>query len=130
MIKNRGPSNVAFINLLNYHFPITAIVSILHRLTGVVIFIAIPFVLWLLDLSLHSHNGFHRVELLLTMTWGRVGLWIFLSSLFFHVIAGLKHLLMDVGFGETLPAAKYSSWAVIFIEILVAILLGVWLWPW
>ena len=37
---------------------------------------------------------------------------------------------LDVGFGETLPAAKYSSWAVIFIEILVAILLGVWLWPW
>jgi len=122
------PRNVGVMDLLQYRFPITAIVSILHRISGVLLLIYLPFVLYYLHLSLSGASAFLGVKCVLTETWGAFFLWIFLSAAFFHVIAGVKHLVMDCGLGESLRAAKVSSLIVLLLGILSTMGIGVWLW--
>lgn len=125
-----GPSNISVGDLLRYRFPVTAIASILHRITGVLLFIAIPFVLWSLDCALASAHGFAYLSRSLSSHLGHVLVWLFLSCVSYHVLAGVKHLIMDLGLGETLCASRWMSWLVIVLQIVVMVMLGVWLWVW
>jgi succinate dehydrogenase / fumarate reductase cytochrome b subunit len=124
-MQKKRPVNL---NLTTIKFPIPAIVSILHRVSGVLVFFLIPFILYLVDQSLKSpqyfivlQNDFHNPFLLFIV-------WLFLAGLLFHLIAGIRHLLMDLGWGEDLKAARFSAWCVIVIAIVVILLAGTWLW--
>ena len=111
-----------------FSWPITALSSILHRMTGVLLFFAIPFALWLLERSLTSPAEFTQVKLLLTGPLSQFLLWFVLSGLAYHIIAGIKHLLMDAGIGETLEGGVLASKLVVVLGVLSAIGLGVWVW--
>ncbi|MBK2008481.1 succinate dehydrogenase, cytochrome b556 subunit, partial [Francisella orientalis] len=54
--------------------------------------------------------------------------WLFLSSITYHVYAGVRHMIMDMGFGESMKAAKITSLLVIILGVLSAILWGCYLW--
>ena len=114
-----------FLNLMNMSFPITAIVSILHRITGVVLFLCLPFCLWLLSYSLQSASGFEYMLGLIKLPIYGVITWLAAVCLSFHALAGIRHLFMDIGKGETLVIAKYTAWIVIVLSILNAVYLGV-----
>ena len=116
------------IYLLSYKYPVTAIISIVHRFSGALVFLLIPFLLWLLSQSLSSPEQFIELQSALMGPITKFVLWITLSALLCHLVAGVRHLLMDLGWGETLPAAKKSSWAALIICAILILLTGIWLW--
>ena len=123
MKDNRPVNN----NLLQFHFPLTAIVSICHRISGVVLFISMPFVLWALMKSLESSSSFTTLLQVLSQPLVQLCVWIVCVALIFHLCAGIKHLLMDIGIGETLESAKISVTIMLVVCVLLSLMTGVWL---
>lgn len=116
------------LNLFKFKFPIPAITSILHRLSGVILFLYIPWAMYLLHSSLLSHHSFHDVQYLLQNPWIRLLNWIFLSALALHFVAGIRHIIMDLGWFESVPAGTATAIIVIILSAILIILAGVWLW--
>ena len=127
-MKTNRPTNIGLGSIKSYRFPITAVSSILHRLSGVFLFILIPFLIWALDVSLTSATGLEQVKSILTHGFLSVVVWLFLSAISYHLIAGIRHILMDIGIGESLCIAKATSILVIILGIAAAILWGIWIW--
>ncbi|WP_196138033.1 succinate dehydrogenase, cytochrome b556 subunit [Aliikangiella sp. G2MR2-5] len=123
MNKNR-PVNL---NLGAFKWPITAISSGLHRITGILLFLSIPFWLWALQESFTA-DGFVYVKGLLSGIIAKAIAWLLLSMLAYHIVAGVRHLLMDAGIGETLEGGRRGSYTVLVLGVLSAALIGVWLW--
>lgn len=121
-------SRPVFLNLMKMKFPPMAIVSILHRVSGVLLFIFIPFALYFLQQSLDSSQSFVQLKVLLSTPFMSFLLWVFLSALAYHLLAGIRHILMDFGWGEGLSCARRSAYLLIVLEVIAIILLGVWLW--
>ena len=122
------PTNISITDLMRYQFPVTAISSIFHRVTGVILFIYIPFVLYYLDMTLKSPYGFMAFKECVSHGCGAFFLWLFCSVGVYHFLAGIKHLIMDFGAWESLGSAKVASWGVIVLGLVAAVLLGVWVW--
>ncbi len=115
------------LNLAAFKFPVTSISSILHRISGVLLFLSIPFCLWALQQSL-TPAGFKEVAQVMTGFCAKFIMWLILSMLAYHIIAGVRHLLMDAGIGESLEAGRFGAYFVIALGVVVAIILGVWIW--
>lgn len=123
-IKKR-PINL---NLFAFAFPITAITSIAHRVTGVLLFVAVPLYMWLLDVSLADEAGFAKASTCMSSSGMKLFTWAVLCALAYHFLAGLRHLIMDLGFGESKCVAKLTSKVLIVVSVIVFALLGAWLW--
>jgi len=121
------PSRPKNLNLLTIHFPLPAIISILHRITGVFLLLLIPLALWGLDVSL-TESGFTALSAWFASFYIKALWWILLIPFCFHLIAGVRHLLADIHVGDTLPAGKWSAWLVLVIAALVILLIGIWIW--
>ncbi len=119
-MKSRDPRPVA-LNLFRIRFPVPAVVSILHRLSGLLLFLGIPVAVYLMELSLVDARGFARVQgLLATPALRLFGLsvaWAFSH----HLLAGLRYLLIDLGIGVDRAAARASAWAVNVAAAAVAV---------
>lgn len=124
-MKDTRPKNL---DLLTVHFPLPAITSILHRISGVVIFAGVFVLLWLLAESLSSEAGFRNVQQWLSMPLVKFVVWATLAGLLYHFFAGIKHLVMDVGVGETLEGGRFGALSVIVLSALSIVLAGVWIW--
>jgi len=124
-MKDTRPINLS---LSTIKFPIIAIASILHRISGVILFLLIPLFLWGLDLSLSGQADFARLTTYLENGWLRFIIWGLSVALIYHIIAGLKHLVMDMGHFEALGSAKCMSIIAIVATMIVAVFLGVALW--
>lgn len=125
MKRQQRPVNL---NLFTIHFPIPAIVSILHRITGVVLFLIIPLMLWGFYLSLSSPHDYDAMQQFMASAWMKFFIWILLSAFIYHLIAGIRHLLMDLGIAEELKSGKFSAKLTIIFSIILSILAGIWLW--
>lgn len=124
-MNNQRPKNL---NLLTIRFPIPAIVSILHRISGVILFLFIPVILWGLSLSLSSQQSFDELTQLLTKPWMKFTFWVCLSAFFYHFVAGMRHLLMDIGIGAELKSGRIAAVITILVSAVLIILTGIWLW--
>lgn len=124
MIKKK-PVNL---NLTSIRFPITAIVSILHRLSGLLLFFFIPLVLWLLNSSLVNEASFIQLSDGFTHPFAKFILWALWSAIIYHMMAGFRHLLMDVGIGETRKTSIFSAYLLMAVTIALITLIGIWLW--
>lgn len=124
-MKDKRPINL---NLLTISFPIPAIVSILHRISGVILFILIPFLIWGLYLSLATPQSFDQLTFFLNSPLMKFIIWGFLSSFIYHLIAGVRHLLMDMGIGESLAGGRLGAQLTIIMSVILMILAGIWLW--
>jgi len=122
------PKRPMNLNLWTLKFPPMAIVSIFHRISGVIIFLLLPFMLYLLQLSLKSSASFDDCLMMLSMIEYKFLVWVFLAAFFYHLIAGIRHLMMDLGFGESLNAGRISAILVMLLGVVMTILVGVWLW--
>lgn len=121
IVKNR-PKNL---NLFTIRLPVNAIVSIMHRTSGVVLFLIQPLLLWSLQQSLSGDAGYFRMKGLF-QHWAVKLLVIGLAWAFFHhFYAGLRHLAMDVHCMTTLQKARFSSRVVLWL-VAVSVLLFAW----
>lgn len=116
------------LNLLTIRFPITAIVSILHRISGFFLFLIIPVFLAIVALTLQSPEAFFTVHTCFAHPLTKLILLAFLFALFYHLFAGIRHLFMDGGMGEELKSARFSAGLVIVLAVLLTGLMGVYLW--
>jgi succinate dehydrogenase / fumarate reductase cytochrome b subunit len=121
-------TNIDLMSIKSYNFPITAISSILHRISGVVLIIAIPLAVVGMNYSLAGPSGYEGTVTFLVKGWFSVFFWLFLSSVTYHIYAGVRHMIMDMGFGESMKVAKLTSLLVIILGVFSAILWGCYLW--
>jgi len=120
-IKNNRPKHL---NLLKIHLPITGIASINHRLSGLILFLAIPFSLYLFQLSLTSRTGFTEMLLFLSSPWIKLALVVLLWSFLHHLLAGFRFLLIDQNIGISLSAARKTAWFVVFTAVILTFLIS------
>lgn len=124
-MNHQRPVNL---DLGSLKFPPMAIASILHRISGLVLFLLLPIMMYFLSVSLQSSVSFDNLQTLLTNVYCKVILWAFTAALVYHVLAGFRHVFMDLGFGEHLVTARRSAIILIALAIVLTIFLGVWIW--
>lgn len=124
-MKSQRPVNL---ELTKFSFPLAAIVSILHRISGIFLFAGTAVLLWLLDASLASEERFLALQETLTQPLWQIVIWAVLAALAYHVVAGVRHLLMDVGIGDSLKGGRRSALLTLVLAVILMILAGVWLW--
>ena len=115
-----------FLNLAQIRFPVGAIASIAHRVSGVLLFITLPVIALVLDASLRSEDVFASLRKLLSSPLYVVAATVLVWALVHHVLAGVRHLLMDVGVGSELARARASARLVLLAAPLLALLFLVW----
>lgn len=114
-----------FLNLLQIRLPIAGFMSILHRAGGLLLFLLMPVLLYLLDLSLRSPGGFAAARDGLASPWVRAGLFLLLWALLHHLLAGVRYLLLDIHLGIDRPHFRQTAWLVVITAPLIAgLLLG------
>lgn len=113
--------------VLKYRYPVTAIASILHRISGVILFLFLPLLLWVLHKSLLSPADYQIVSQAFSHPIVITLLWITLAALIYHLIAGIRHMLMDCGFGESLKGGRAGAYLVFVITVILLFIIGVWL---
>jgi succinate dehydrogenase / fumarate reductase cytochrome b subunit len=108
--------------------PISALVSILHRVSGVALIGAIAILLGLLDYSLRSADSFAAVISLLASVPMKLLMLAVLAAFIYHLVAGIRHLVMEFGIGESLEGGRKGAVLVIAFTAIGVVLAGVWLW--
>lgn len=108
--------------------PAAALVSILHRISGVVLFAVVALLLYMLDASLESEQGFADMAAAFDSIPAKLILWASLAALIYHLLAGIRHLFMDLGIGESLEGGRRGAVAVLVLSVILILLVGVWLW--
>lgn len=121
MMTNNRP---VFLNLLQFRFPIGAVMSIGHRVSGVLMALVIPFAIYLLDLSLQGPDGFANAASILGSGMVRFLLFFVLWALMHHLLAGIRHLLIDFDVGVDKESAKKSATLVMIAAPVSAVVLG------
>lgn len=124
-MKDNRPVNL---DINTIQLPITAYVSILHRVSGVAIFVGVAILLCLLDGSLASAESFAATKALLDGFLLKVVVWLVVCGFIYHSAAGVKHLIMDLGIGETLEGGKKGATIVLIGSVVLMLLAGVWIW--
>ena len=117
-----------YLNLFQIRLPIPGIVSIMHRVSGGVLFLFIPFLLTLFEMSLESAQTFARFKTVMshwTFKLIIIGLvWAYLH----HLCAGIRHLALDLDYGTELASARASSNLVLVVSIALTVVAGVLIW--
>ena len=112
-----SPDRPVFLDLARIRFPVGAVASIGHRISGVLLVLVLPFAVWFLQLSLTSDSisiktgGFLFRLAALLLAWAAAH----------HLFAGVRHLLMDVGIGASLAAGRASAYAVLIAAAAVGL---------
>jgi succinate dehydrogenase / fumarate reductase cytochrome b subunit len=102
--------------------------SILHRISGVIMVFAIGILLLTLSTSLSSAEGFASIQECLDGFFFKFIIFGCLSALTYHLLAGVRHLLMDLGHFEELVSGNASAKLIMIIWLAVSAAIGVWLW--
>ncbi len=111
-----------YLNLFRIHLPLAGWVSILHRVSGALLFLALPLGVWTLSVSLSDAAGFQQVAAWLALPLGKLGLLLLIAAFTQHLFAGLRHLALDVHWGVGLQRARQSSLAVMLATLGVTLL--------
>ena len=115
------------LNLL--HLPMPGLVSILHRITGVVMFLfLIPAVLYVLQCTLDSETGFNNWRSIFSAPVVKLIVLGFVWSYLHHLFAGIRYLLLDIQVGTALEPARTSARIVLALGLIATLLVGVRLW--
>jgi len=124
-VKDERPVNL---DISTMRLPITAWASIAHRASGVFIFVGMAVLLWALDASLESPEGFAGLQESLASPLVKLVMWAVVSGLIYHTVAGVKHLVMDMGIGETMEGGVRGVQIVIVVSVVLIVLAGIWIW--
>jgi len=127
----RGPRNITPADLAHYALPLPAKVSILHRASGLLLFLGLPLSLWLFDLSLSSERSYEQFQSFLAHPLARLVVLGLAWGLLHHLCAGIRFLLIDLDVGVEKAGARRGAIAVLAVSLaltaLVALrLFGAW----
>lgn len=128
---SKEKQKIIYLNIKSIKFPITAIASILHRISGFFLFIMIGPILWFIRLSLLSEEKFYIIThfLLKNNYIVKFLIWIIITTLSYHIIFGIRQILMDFRcLNQTLLTGKISAKIVFILVILLSIYIGIYLW--
>jgi succinate dehydrogenase / fumarate reductase cytochrome b subunit len=116
-----------YLNLLKIRLPIGGVISITHRVTGVILVLLLPIAIYLLHISLQSEAAFDKTVRLIGSLAGRIVVlavvWMFAQ----HFFSGIRHLLMDIDVGVDREPARRSAWASVAASVVTLILVGLWI---
>ncbi|PLY15576.1 MAG: succinate dehydrogenase, cytochrome b556 subunit [Sedimenticola sp.] len=123
MTKNRP----VFLDLTQLSFPIPAIMSVGHRASGILMVLAIPFLVYMLDLSLSGAEGFATAQSVFSGWFAKLLMFVLLWALLHHLLAGIRYLLIDFDIFVDKEMGTLSAKAVmvaapilaLFIEVLL-----------
>jgi succinate dehydrogenase / fumarate reductase cytochrome b subunit len=124
-MANNNIKRPVFLNLFRIHLPVTAVLSLAHRGTGVILFLLIPGLIYLLGLSLEGPQGYEQV---LSLVQHPVGRSIFILITWFlahHLFAGIRYLLLDIDIGIDAAHSRRSAWLVIVAGVGVMLMTSV-----
>ncbi|GAA0819764.1 succinate dehydrogenase, cytochrome b556 subunit [Colwellia sp. D2M02] len=124
-MKKQRPVNI---DLTTIKMHPAAKASILHRISGMIMVFAIGILLWTLSISLSSAEGFAQIQGYLDGIFFKFIIFGCLSALTYHLLAGVRHLFMDLGKFEELSSGNATAKLVIFLWLVVSAVIGVWLW--
>jgi succinate dehydrogenase / fumarate reductase, cytochrome b subunit len=120
-IKKKRPKNL---DLATIRQPLPAVLSILHRISGAILFILLPVLLCLFQQSLASPEGYAAVKVLAGGFVFKIlalgVLWMFMH----HFCAGIRYLLLDLHMGVDLQSARFSSKVVFAVSIVLTLIVG------
>lgn len=117
-----------YLDLFRIRLPLPGWVSILHRVSGALLFLFLPLLLWLWQQSLATQESFARFSAVVATPVVKLVLLGLLWAYLHHLCAGFRHLVLDVHIGTELRAARASSAAVFVVSIGLTLLIGVALW--
>lgn len=124
-MNSKRPVNL---DITTIKLPVTAYTSILHRLSGVFLFVVLGVMLYGLELSLSSEESFNFLKEWLASPWIKFLVWLILAAFIYHLIAGVKHLLMDIDIGDGKESGRTGAVVTLVLSFILIILAGVWLW--
>lgn len=127
-VKSNRPVNLPLdlVLAVNMRSPV-AVASILHRISGIVVFLLIPFLLYILQGSLASEESFNAIrDSVFGGIVGRLAVFVTLAGLVYHFFVGLKHLVMDFGIAEELESGRTFAKVVLAIAAAGIALSFVW----
>ena len=101
-----------FLNLFRIRQPVSAVVSILHRISGILMVLALPGLIYLLQTSLSSPEGFSQVVALLDGQIARLFAVLMIWMLAHHLFAGIRFLILDFDVGLTKSVSSKTAWFV------------------
>ena len=113
--------NIQVTDLMRYRLPLPGIVSILHRISGALMFLLLPLTLWLFDLSLRSEIGYQQLRQAAEGWFVKVVLATLVWSLLHHLAAGVRYLLLDLDLGVDRAPARRSAWIVFAVSLPLAV---------
>jgi len=116
------------LDLTKIRFPVMAIVSGMHRISGAVLFLFIPLLLWLWQESLASPQSFATFTAVVAQPFMKIVLLGLLWGYLHHLCAGIRHLALDLDFGTELAVARASSKVVLAVSIGLTLAAAVALW--
>lgn len=122
-MKSNRPINLPLSQVISVNRSPIAIASILHRISGIVLFLLIPVMLWLLQNSLASPESFETV---FDNVFIRFLAWIFVAAIAYHFVMGVKHLFADNGQNEELQSARMASVISLVIAAILIVASFVW----
>ncbi|MDZ4201882.1 MAG: succinate dehydrogenase, cytochrome b556 subunit [Gallionella sp.] len=108
--------------------PLPGFVSILHRVSGLLLFLALPLLLWVLQASLRSIETYTGLVGLLQLPVSKLALLVLLWAGLHHLCAGVRFLLMDFHLFSSLAQARSSSMWVLAVSLSLTVLIGVKSW--
>ena len=130
--KSRPGENMRLIDALGYRLPLAGIVSILHRVSGLIMFILMPFIIWMFDTSLTSEITYSQFTSVFVGGAGFVPGWFFkllalalIWAYLHHFIAGVRHLWMDATHAVTLEFGRQSAVFTLVVSLALTLALGV-----
>lgn len=124
-VKKQRPVNL---DIGTITLPITAYSSIVHRITGIALFVGVAILMWMLDTSLASEEGFNAVAALFDSFFCKLIVWGVLAVLIYHTVAGVRHLIMDLGVGESLEGGRLGARTVFIVSVVLIVLVGAFIW--
>ena len=123
--------NINVSDIVGYRLPVAGLVSILHRVSGLAMFILLPFIIWMFDTSVTSEISYRQFTSVFTAGAGFLPGWFvklvalaLIWSYLHHLIAGLRHLWMDATHAVTLQFGRNSAVATLGISIALTVALG------
>ena len=130
--RRERPGTMRLVDAITgYRYPVMAIVSILHRVSGVIMFLLLPFIIWMFDTSLSSEITYAQFTSVFSAGAGFVPGWFFklvalalIWSYLQHLIAGIRHLWMDATHAVDLKFGRQSAIVTLVLSVLLTLLLG------
>jgi len=116
--------NIHVTQIAKYRLPLAGLISILHRISGLLMFLFLPFLLYLFDQSLASENTFDSIKEFSQSVVVKLIILVLVWAYLHHFLAGLRHLAMDLHVGLDKNAARNSAAGVLLISIPLAVLVG------